>query len=81
MILRRTIEKRCSPVTELDEKEMRRLYGYLARRGFRPGEISSVLEEMEISFHKNLWQQIGRKSLTDFSKTDKLVLLYLYNEN
>lgn len=53
MILRRTIEKRCSPVTELDEKEMRRLYGYLARRGFRPGEISSVLEEMEISFHKN----------------------------
>ena len=27
--------------------------GYLARRGFRPGEISSVLEEMEISFHKN----------------------------
>jgi len=53
MILRRTIEKRCSPVTELDEKEMRRLYGYLARRGFRPGESSSVLEEMEISFHKN----------------------------
>ena len=53
MVLRRTIEKRCSPGTELDEKEMRRLYGYLARRGFRPGEISSVLEEMEISFHKN----------------------------
>lgn len=79
MILRRTIEKRCSPVTELDEKEMRRLYGYLARRGFRPGEISSVLEEMEISFIK-LWQQIGRK-LDRFLKTDKLVLLYLYNEN
>ena len=31
------------------EKEMRRLYGYLARRGFRSGDIFSVLEEMDIS--------------------------------
>ena len=31
-ILRRTIEKKYAPDTELDEGQMRRLYGYLARR-------------------------------------------------
>ena len=35
-------------VAALTEKEMRRLYGYLARRGFRSGDIFSVLEEMDI---------------------------------
>ena len=48
-LLKRTVEKRCSFGSELDEREMRRLYGYLSRRGFRSGEISSVLEEMEIT--------------------------------
>jgi len=52
-LLRRTVEKRCAAGSELDEKEMRRLYGFLSRRGFRSGEISSVLEEMEITFCKN----------------------------
>lgn len=47
-LLRRTVEKRCKPGAKLDEKEMRRLYGFLSRRGFRSGEISSVLEEMDI---------------------------------
>ena len=47
-LLRRTIEKKYKPDTELDEKEMRRLYGYLARRGFRSGDILAVLEEMHI---------------------------------
>lgn len=48
-LLRAEIEKKYEPGAELDEKEFRRLYGYLARRGFRPGDISSVLEEMEIN--------------------------------
>lgn len=52
-LLKRTVEKGCAAGSELDEKEMRRLYGFLSRRGFRAGEISSVLEEMEITFCKN----------------------------
>ncbi|HIY03338.1 MAG TPA: recombination regulator RecX [Candidatus Blautia faecipullorum] len=47
-LLRNAVEKKCSPGMELDAREMRRLYGYLARRGFRAGDISSVLEEMDI---------------------------------
>lgn len=53
-LLIRTVEKKCAPGTELDEKEMRRLYGYLVRRGFQFSDISSVLEEMEIvTVHSN----------------------------
>lgn len=48
-LLRKTVEKRHAPGVVLDEREMRRLYGFLSRRGFRSGDISSVLEEMEIS--------------------------------
>lgn len=48
-LLRRTVEKKYAPDTELDDREMRRLYGYLARRGFRSGDIFSVLEEMHIT--------------------------------
>lgn len=48
-LLRKTVEKRHAPGAVLDEREMRRLYGFLSRRGFRSGDISSVLEEMEIS--------------------------------
>ncbi len=48
-LLRRTVEKKYDPDTELDDREMRRLYGYLSRRGFRSGDIFSVLEEMHIS--------------------------------
>ena len=47
-ILRRTIEKKYVPDTELDEGQMRRLYGYLARRAFRYEDISHTLEEMNI---------------------------------
>lgn len=47
-LLLRTVEKKYDPGTELDEKEMRRLYGYLVRRGFQFSDISSVLEELEI---------------------------------
>ena len=47
-ILYRTVEKKYSPDTELDEKEMRRLQGYLLRRGFSYSDIKSVLEDMNI---------------------------------
>ena len=33
--------------------EMRRLYGYLIRRGFQGSDISHVLEELEIKFSRN----------------------------
>ena len=47
-ILYRTVEKKYAPDTELDEKEMRRLQGYLVRRGFGYADIKSVLEQMNI---------------------------------
>lgn len=50
-LLRKTIEKKYESGTQLDEKAMRRLFGYLARRGFHSGDIFSVLEEMNI--HQN----------------------------
>ena len=52
-VLRSTIEKKYTPGTVLDEREMRRLYGYLARRGFQPGDISRMLDEMEITLCHN----------------------------
>ena len=48
-LLRTAIEKKCSPGETLDDKAMRRLYGYLQRRGFRMGDITAVLDEMGIS--------------------------------
>lgn len=48
-LLCQMIGKKYEPGEELDEREMRRLYGYLARRGFRSGDIFSVLEEMDIT--------------------------------
>ena len=47
-ILYRTIEKKYPPDTELDEKKMRRLYGYLVRRGFGYSDIADILENMNI---------------------------------
>lgn len=51
-VLRKSVEKKYVEGTELDEKEMRRLYGYLARRGFSFDDIRSVLEEMDITEKK-----------------------------
>lgn len=48
-VLRATVEKKYAAGSLLNEKEMRRLYGYLARRGFSYGDIAHVLEEMGIS--------------------------------
>lgn len=47
-LLRKTIEKKYAPGTLLDDREMRRLYGFLARRGFRSEDIFSVLDELRI---------------------------------
>ena len=53
-MIRKAVEKKYERDSKLNEKEMRRLYGYLARRGFRAGDISSVLEEMVIGMSKNI---------------------------
>lgn len=55
-LLRRTIERKYAPGTTLEDKEMRRLYGYLARRGFRSGDIFSVLDELEITSVRDNWE-------------------------
>lgn len=47
-VLRAAVEKKYHEGARLDEKELRRLHAYLARRGFRFGDISHVLEEMDI---------------------------------
>ena len=39
--------KRLGPAHRLDEKEYRRIYSYLARRGFTSSDILSVLEEYQ----------------------------------
>ncbi|MDD7219216.1 MAG: regulatory protein RecX [Clostridia bacterium] len=51
-LLKNTIEKKYSADSQLDEKEMRRLYGYLVRRGFQFSDIASVLEELNIRIEK-----------------------------
>jgi regulatory protein len=47
-MISREIQKKYAPGSRLSEKEMRRLYGYLARRGFRSGDITSVIETLDI---------------------------------
>ena len=42
-----TVEKKYAPGTELDEKQMRRLYGYLVRRGFRWEEKIMIIKSIE----------------------------------
>lgn len=58
LILQKTVEKKYEPDTELDEKEMRRLQGYLVRRGFRFQDISRVLGRMNIRerFLEDRWK-------------------------
>ena len=52
-LLQRTVEKKYSPGSCLEERDMRRLYGYLQRRGFSFGDISHVLEKMDISIRRD----------------------------
>ena len=44
-MIRQLLEKRCRNPKEADEKEKRRHYGYLMRRGFTSSEIQSVFRE------------------------------------
>lgn len=44
-MIRRLLEKRCRNPKDADEKEKRRHYGYLMRRGFSSSEIQSVFRE------------------------------------
>ena len=48
-VLRTAVNKKCQSDTVLDEKGMRRLQGFLLRRGFSYGDISHVLDEMNIT--------------------------------
>ena len=49
LVLKGTVLKKYPENSRLDEKEMRRLYGFLVRRGFSWNDINSVLEELDIS--------------------------------
>ena len=48
-LLKETIQKKCEPGAVLDDGALRRLYGFLQRRGFRTGDIASALEELNIT--------------------------------
>lgn len=52
-LIRQEIQKKYEKGTVLEDKEMRRLYGYLVRRGFKNGDIFRVLEELNISCGEN----------------------------
>lgn len=52
-IIRRELLKKCGKQKELDEKEMRRLQGYFARRGFPYEDVSAAMRDLEISVMKN----------------------------
>ena len=47
-VLRSAVEKKYESGARLEEGAMRRLYGFLARRGFQYEDIASVLSEMDI---------------------------------
>jgi regulatory protein len=52
-MIREGILKKAEPGSEIDEKELRRLYGYFGRRGFRTSDVTSVLNELDISIHRD----------------------------
>lgn len=47
-LIRQLVEKKCRNRQGLTEKEVQRLYGYLARRGFSGSDIGAVLRELDI---------------------------------
>jgi regulatory protein len=48
-LILRLVKKKCGDKKELDQKEYRRLQGYLARRGFSWEKVNAVLNEAEIT--------------------------------
>lgn len=51
-LIRSLLEKRCRTPLDADEKEKRRHYGYLMRKGFQSSEISSVFREYFDEFER-----------------------------
>ena len=47
-VIRRELLKKYGEGSELDDRELRRLQGYFARRGFRYEDVSAVMRELEI---------------------------------
>lgn len=52
-LIRKLLLKKYPSGSRLDEGQMRRLQGYLARRGFSWGDISAVLAEENIEMSRN----------------------------
>ena len=46
-LIRQLLEKKAGQPHRMDEKELRRVYGYLARKGFSSGDIWKVLREYQ----------------------------------
>lgn len=53
-LLKETILKKYEDGSFLEEKELRRLYGFLQRRGFRQSDIYHALEELHIDQIKSV---------------------------
>lgn len=48
VVIRRDLLKKVGENRKLDDREMRRIHGYFARRGFRYEDVSAVMREMKI---------------------------------
>lgn len=59
-MIRSEILKKYSPGEELDEKSMRRLQGYFARRGFRFEDVTSELAKLDIRLNNNYTDKIQK---------------------
>ena len=46
-LIRELLQRRAGPPHRMDERELRRMYGYLARRGFSAGDVRHVLREYQ----------------------------------
>lgn len=51
-LIRSLLEKKCREPDQADDREKRRLYAFLARKGFRSEEISRVFREYFPDFHQ-----------------------------
>jgi regulatory protein len=52
-MIRERVLAKAEPGSVIDEKELRRLYGYFCRRGFRSSDVTSVLNELDISIRRD----------------------------
>lgn len=47
-VIRQLVEKKCRNKQEMTQKEIQRLYGFLARRGFQSSDIRAVFRDLDI---------------------------------